>query len=60
MARWTEGWLNGVTGREREGDRKADQRGDREGEKRGTGRRKRMQVSLYHHHAHHDSMCTDS
>ena len=24
MAKWTEGWLNGVTGREREGDRKAD------------------------------------
>ena len=34
--------------------------GDREREKRGTGRRKRMQVSLYYHHAHHDSMCTDS
>ena len=39
---------------------------DRKGEEwlneetRKAGRRKRMQVSLYHHHAHNDSMCTDS
>ena len=29
-------------------------------ERRREGRRKRMQVSLYHYHAHHDSMCTVS
>ena len=61
MAGWEEEWLNGATGRERgEGqEERRERRGDREEEKRGTGRRKRMQVSLYHHHAHHGSMCTD-
>ena len=29
-------------------------------ETRRAGGRKRMQVSLYHHRAHHDSMCTVS
>ena len=41
---------------------KCDRKGEKwlNGETRREGRRKRMQVSLYHHHAHHDSMCTVS